>query len=169
MRKLVAGLAAACALLVGATAYQSLPNSKPAAAKHTAAYQRIDMMLRSLKAGNYKAACDVLAWYSANQYITDVQCAGLMAAQFPKGKMSYKIVGEEQGAPKYVVVTALMVSDNPATKVDEQAACEQAWAAGKNCVYAGVYTFGTALYGSPRDQLSGVKKPKLHWYVMWVN
>jgi hypothetical protein len=168
MKKLVVALAAAVVVLAGVAAYQSIPEGK-SAPKHSAAYLRIEKMLKALQTGNYKAACDVLAWYSANQFVTDVQCAKIMEASFKGSKLQYKMGGEVRGAARYRVVTVLMAQDNPDTKINESAECAKAWADGKDCKYNGVYTFGVVLSPSVEDALSSAKGKPLHWYVNWID
>lgn len=168
MKYLAATLAAACAVLLGVVAYQAVPDKadKPV---HTAAYQRIDRFLAAIKAHHFKKACAVLQWYSANQFVTDDQCAVILKYQFG-GNIDYRMLGEVVGREnKYVVVIAEMVLADPSTKADEIAFCQAKWAGGKGCIYAGVYTFGTALVGSPADVLAGKKHARLHWYIDWIH
>lgn len=169
MKYAIAALAAACALLVGGNVYQALPESTPTP-KHSAAYYRVDKLLSSLQKGDYKAACEVLTWFSANKFITDGQCAMLMEEGFKGTKLIYQIVGDVRATPKYAIVTALLAQDDLTTpKVNESAVCAKKWAAGETCAYAGVYTFGVALYPSPKDAFSGKKHPAQHFYVFWID
>lgn len=176
MKKLTVALAAACAILAAAVSYQTIPTAKNQP-KHTAAYQRIEQMLQAFQGGNYKQACDVLAWWMANRFVDRKGCIPIAANyMFPKsGHLQYRMLGETVGRPgKYVVVTAEIVMDDPTTKRDEPAFCVKQWADGKSCTYAGVYTFGVQYVISPEDTLEsfGASKkqqyPK-HWFVDWVD
>lgn len=171
MKKLAAGLAAALMVAVGANVYQAVPDKASSAPKHSYAYQRVDRMWAAFQRGDYKAGCDVLAWYSVNQLVTQDQCAEIMAAEFPKSsKLIYRVVGEHHGSARYTVVTVVTAVDDPTTKgVDESAVCAAAWADGKDCKFSGAYTFGVALIASPLDTFKNTKKAVQHWYVMWVD
>src|SRR5262249_23027116 len=145
--------------LAGVVAYQAVPDQKPAA-KHTMAYWRVEKMLHSLQAGDYKTGCDVLAWWFANRFVDRAGWAGIASTQmFPRAwHMKYRMLGEVVGRQgKYVVVTAEIVQDDPGTKIHEPAICEAKWAAGKSCVYAGVYTFGVQLTESPEDTIKDLE------------
>lgn len=169
MKYLTATLAAACAVLLGVVSYQAIPNSKPTPT-HSAAYQRIDTMLAALQKGDYAKACEVLEWWSANQFVTDEQCQVGMQATFPKaGHMLYRMLGDTTGRTTYHIVTATIVLDDPFTKLDESAFCAARWADGKDCKYASVYTFGTALQSNVKDTIAGKKHARQHWYVFWVD
>lgn len=168
MKKVFLAILVAVVLPVSVLIYVAIPDAKPAV-KHSAAYQRVNKLLSSLQKGDYKTACEVLSWYSVNKFVTDVQCEGFMEQQFGHTKMIYKLIGDTRGAKKYAVVTALTAQDNLATKQNESAICAKAWADDKDCAYAGVYSFGTFLSPSVSDSASGVKKPKLHWYVAWID
>src|SRR5437773_1440660 len=100
MNRIVAALAVICVALVGALVYQSLPEAK-SAEKPSPAYLRIDKFLSSVQKGDYKAACEVLTWYSASQYVSDEQCAVLLRENFKDSHMQYRVVGDTQGAKKY--------------------------------------------------------------------
>lgn len=167
MKKAVAALAVVCALLAGGLVYQSIPSSKSATV--SAPQNRIASMLANIKAHKYKQPCDVLSYWVFNQGGTAIQCTGVvMPAQFAN-HVEYKLVGVEQPRKDYAVVTAKLAQDDPTTKVDEAAVCAKDWAAGADCKYEAVYSFGMVLRPSIEDYISAKKQAKQHWYVVWID